>query len=95
MSEKSKLGLKDAISIGIGAMVSGGFFAVLGLSVSLAKGECLSLFFVVISITLSSACSYSKLSIAFRDKEGTVRFINEGLGLGVFRGVLNNMLWAS
>ena len=32
------ISLKDAISIGIGGMVGGGIFAVLGLAVSLAKG---------------------------------------------------------
>jgi len=31
-----KISLKDAISIGIGGMVGGGIFAVLGLAVSLA-----------------------------------------------------------
>ena len=33
-----KIGLIDAIAIGIGGMVGGGIFAVLGLAVSLAKG---------------------------------------------------------
>lgn len=33
-----KIGLKEAVSIGIGGMVGGGIFAVLGLAVSLAKG---------------------------------------------------------
>ncbi len=33
-----KIGLKDAISIGIGGMVGGGIFAVLGLAASLARG---------------------------------------------------------
>jgi amino acid transporter len=33
-----KIGLKEAISIGIGGMVGGGIFAVLGLAVALAKG---------------------------------------------------------
>lgn len=33
-----KIGMKEAISIGIGGMVGGGIFAVLGLAVSLAKG---------------------------------------------------------
>jgi len=32
-----KIGLKEAISIGIGGMVGGGIFAVLGLAVSIAK----------------------------------------------------------
>ena len=34
-----KISLKDAISIGIGGMVGGGIFAVLGLAVSLVKAE--------------------------------------------------------
>ena len=34
----NKIGLKEAISIGIGGMVGGGIFAVLGLAVALAKG---------------------------------------------------------
>ena len=33
-----KIRLKNAIAIGIGGMVGGGIFAVLGLAVSLAKG---------------------------------------------------------
>ena len=32
------IGLKEAMSIGIGGMVGGGIFAVLGLAVSLAHG---------------------------------------------------------
>jgi len=35
---EGKIGLKEAVSIGIGGMVWGGVFAVLGLAVSLAKG---------------------------------------------------------
>lgn len=37
-SESNKIGLKEAISIGIGGMVGGGIFAVLGLAVALGKG---------------------------------------------------------
>ena len=33
-----KIGLKEAVSIGIGGMVGGGIFAVLGLAVDMAKG---------------------------------------------------------
>lgn len=37
MSDK-QIDLKGAIAIGIGGMVGGGIFAVLGLAISLAKG---------------------------------------------------------
>ncbi len=38
MTEEKKIDLKDAVAIGIGGMVGGGIFAVLGLAVQLAKG---------------------------------------------------------
>ncbi|WP_418510119.1 hypothetical protein [Corallibacter sp.] len=39
MTDSKKISLKDAISIGIGGMVGGGIFAVLGLAVSFAKED--------------------------------------------------------
>ncbi|AZQ61460.1 APC family permease [Flammeovirga pectinis] len=95
MEDKSKISLKDAISIGIGGMVGGGIFAVLGLSVTLAKGGVPISFFVAGMIALMTAYSYAKLSVAYPDEGGTVRFINEGFGYSVFSGGLNNMLWVS
>jgi amino acid transporter len=94
-NDDNQIKLKDAISIGIGGMVGGGIFAVLGLSVSLAKGGVPVSFFVAGIIALLTAYSYAKLSVAYPDKGGTVRFINEGFGFGVFSGGLNNMLWVS
>lgn len=95
MKENLKITLLGAISIGIGGMVGGGIFAVLGLSVSLAKGGVPISFFVAGMIALATAYSYSKLSKTYPDKGGTVKFINEGFGFGVFSGGLNNMLWIS
>lgn len=87
--------LKDAIAIGIGGMVGGGIFAVLGLAVSLAKGGTPLAFLLAGIIALFTAYSYSKLSLAFPDRGGTVRFINEGFGRGIFSGGINNVLWIS
>ncbi|MCG2459541.1 APC family permease [Flavobacteriaceae bacterium F89] len=92
---KDHVSLKDAISIGIGGMVGGGIFAVLGLAVSLAKGGTPIAFFVAGIIAIFTAYSYSKLSLAFPDRGGTVRFINEGFGKGIFSGGINNLLWVS
>ncbi len=87
--------LKDAIAIGIGGMVGGGIFAVLGLAVSLAKGGTPLAFLFAGIIALFTAYSYSKLSLSFPDRGGTVRFVNEGFGKGVFSGGINNVLWIS
>ncbi len=94
-SQSDKINLSSAIAIGIGGMVGGGIFAVLGLSVSLAKGGVPVSFLVAGIIASLTAFSYAKLSVAYPDDGGTVRFINEGFGRSVFSGGLNNMLWVS
>jgi amino acid transporter len=94
-NNKDTIQLKDAIAIGIGGMVGGGIFAVLGLAVSLAKGGTPLAFLMAGIIALFTAYSYNKLSLAFPDRGGTVRFINEGFGKGIFSGGINNVLWVS
>lgn len=90
-----KIGLKEAMSIGIGGMVGGGIFAVLGLAVSLAQGGTPIAFLIAGSLALLTSYSYAKLSLVYPDRGGTVKFINQGLGKNVFSGGLNNLLWIS
>jgi len=90
-----KIGLKDAISIGIGGMVGGGIFAVLGLAVSLAKGGTPVAFLFAGIIALLTAYSYAKLSKKYPESGGTVRFVHQQFGNGVFAGAINNLLWIS
>ena len=90
-----KIGLKEAMSIGIGGMVGGGIFAVLGLAVSLAKGGTPVAFLIAGILALFTSYSYVKLSLVYTDRGGTVKFINEGLGKNIFSGGLNNLLWIS
>lgn len=94
MADK-KIGLKEAMSIGIGGMVGGGIFAVLGLAVSIAKGGTPLAFLFAGIIALITSYSYLKLSIRYPDSGGTVRFINESFGKGIFSGSINNLLWVS
>lgn len=91
----NKISLKEAVSIGIGGMVGGGIFAVLGLATDLAKGGTPISFLIAGTIALITAYSYSKLSIRFPDRGGTVKFINTGCGINVFSGGINNLLWVS
>lgn len=93
MSEK--IGLKEAISIGIGGMVGGGIFAVLGLAVALAKGGTPISFLIAGLIAFITSYSYVKLSLKYPDRGGTVKFINQGFGVGIFSGGINNLLWVS
>ncbi len=90
-----KIGLKDAISIGIGGMVGGGIFAVLGLAVSLAKGGTPVAFCIAGLIALLTAYSYAKLSKKYPEDGGTVAFINSQFGNCIFSGGINNLLWVS
>ena len=94
-TDQNKISLISAIGIGIGGMVGGGIFAVLGLSISLSKGATPIAFFIAGLIALVTAYSYAKLSRAYPSSGGTVNFINQGFGEGVFSGGTNNLLWIS
>lgn len=93
--KNDKIGLKEAISIGIGGMVGGGIFAVLGLAVTLARGGTPLAFLIAGVIAFLTSYSYSKLSLKFPDRGGTVKFMNLGFGVGILSGGLNNLLWMS
>ncbi len=93
--KNKSIGLLEAVSIGIGGMVGGGIFAVLGLAVSLAKGGTPAAFLFAGVLALLTSYSYAKLSLSYPDRGGTVKFINEGFGRSVFSGGINNLLWMS
>ncbi len=95
MAKKNGVTVMGAIGIGIGGMVGGGIFAVLGLAVSLAKGGTPLAFAIAGVIALMTAYSYAKLSLAYPSSGGTVNFITKGFGKNVFSGGTNNLLWVS
>ena len=72
MSDKIKL--KDALSIGIGGMVGGGIFAVLGLAVSLAQGGTPIAFLIAGLLALITSYSYAKLSLTFPERGGKLHY---------------------
>jgi len=89
------VGYWSAVSIGIGGMVGGGIFAVLGLAVNLSHGGAPIAFVIAGLVALITAYSYSKLSVTFPSSGGTVEFLNQGLGTGMLTGGLNILLWIS
>lgn len=88
-------GLWEIIAIGIGGMVGGGIFAVLGLAVHLAAGGTPIAFAIAGLIALVTCYAYTKLSIAFPSQGGTVAFLNHAFGSGAVTGSLNVLLWLS
>jgi len=95
MSKKRTINLLGAISIGIGGMVGGGIFAVLGEAVSLSHGATAVAFFFSGIIALLTSYSYAKLSVAFQSEGGTVSFIDHAFGHNLLSGSINLMLWLS
>ncbi len=89
------IGLLGAVSIGIGGMVGGGIFAVLGEAVSLAHGATAIAFAVAGLVAIFTAYSYVKLSVAYQSRGGTVTFIDKAFGDNILSGSVNFMLWLS
>jgi amino acid transporter len=92
---QDKMGFWSVVAVGIGGMVGGGIFAVLGLSVQLAQGGAPVAFAIAGFIALLTTYAYAQLSVAFPSRGGTVTFLNQAFGTGVFTGSLNLLLWLS
>jgi hypothetical protein len=87
--------LWGAIAIGIGGMVGGGIFAVLGEAVSLAHGATFVAFFIAGLVAVLTAYSYAKLSVAIPNRGGTVIFVDRAFKKNLLSGSVNLMLWLS
>ncbi len=90
-----KIGFWEAYSIGVGGMIGGGIFAVLGLTILLAKGAAPVAFLIAGFIALLTAYSYAKLSVRYPSEGGTVEFLVRGFGNNLFTSYLNTLLLAS
>ncbi len=94
MNER-KLGFWDVVAIGVGGMVGGGIFAVLGLTLSLSKGAAPISFLLAGMVALLTSYSYTKLSLRYPSEGGTVEFLVRAFGNNLFVSYLNTLLLAS
>jgi amino acid transporter len=90
-----KIGYWSVVSIGIGGMVGGGIFAVLGLAVQMAEGGVPLAFFISGLIAMITTYAYARLSVTYPSQGGTVEFLNQAFGSGMVTGGLNVLLWLS
>ena len=88
------LGLAALVAIGIGGMVGGGIFSVLGLTVLIAGGGAYLSFVVGGVVAALTGWSYALLSVQVRSRGGTAVFLDRAFGTGV-AGPLNVLLWLS
>lgn len=93
--ENNKIGYWSVVAIGIGGMIGGGIFAVLGLAVELAHGSTPIAFLLAGLIALITAYSYAKLSVCYPSEGGTVVFLDRAFGNDLFTGTMNTLLWVS
>jgi len=92
MAQK-KIGLGGAVAIGVGGMVGGGIFAVLGLAARLAGGGTPVAFAIGGVVALLTAYSYARLAATYPSSGGTVVFLDKAFGSGLATGAINILLW--
>ncbi|MFJ9539255.1 APC family permease [Streptomyces sp. NPDC101225] len=93
--EKSAgLGVPALVSIGVGGMVGGGIFSVLGLTVQVAGAGAYLSFLVGGIVAALTGVSYALLSVRVRNRGGTAAFLDQSFGTKV-AGPLNLLLWLS
>ncbi len=94
-SENGKLGYWEVTAIGVGGMVGGGIFAVLGLSVVLTRGGAPIAFLIAGIVAVVTSYSYARLSVTYPSQGGTVAFLDRAFGPGLVTGSTNLLLWIS
>ena len=92
-AEGGDVGLMGAVAIGIGGMVGGGIFAVLGVAATEAAGATPVAFAVAGVVAAVTAYSYARLSVHFQSAGGTVTFVDRVFGVRDLTGGLNIVLW--
>ncbi len=94
MSNSTKpIGFWSAVSMGIGAMVGAGIFALLG-EASAISGSAVYISFIIGGIiALFSGYSLGKLGARFPSAGGIVEYLSQAYGIGFFTGTMSIMLY--
>ena len=92
---KKPIGFWSAVSMGIGAMVGAGIFALLG-EASAISGSAVYISFVLGGIiALFSGYSLGKLGARYPSSGGIVEYLSQSWGTGFFTGTMSIMLYFS
>lgn len=91
---EGELGIAALVAIGIGGMVGGGIFSVLGLTVQIAGSGAYLSFVAGGVVAALTGFSYALLSVRIRNRGGTAIFLDKCFGTAI-AGPLNVLLWLS
>lgn len=89
---KPDIGVWGALSLGVGGIVGGGFFATFGLAIVSARGATYLSFLLGGLVALLTVYSYVRLTIRYPGPGGTVDYVRLGLGNGVWAASINVLL---
>jgi amino acid transporter len=89
-----QLGLAEVVAIGVGGMVGGGIFAVLGLAMNVAGHSVVLAFVFGGVVALLTGYSYAHLGTAFRDDGGSFTYIERAFRARFVAGVAGWLLVA-
>jgi len=77
MKNKQKLGLKELVAIGVGGMIGGGIFSVLGMAVEISGNAAPISFAIGSSIALAAGYSYVKLALTFHNDGASFTYLEK------------------
>jgi hypothetical protein len=86
------IGVVGALSIGIGGIIGGGFFATFGLGVVGARGSTYLSYVLGGFIALLTAYSYVRLTLRYAEPGGTVAFTRLAFGRGLIQCGVSRLL---
>ncbi len=90
---KKPIGFWSAVSMGIGAMVGAGIFALLG-EASAISGSAVYISFIIGGvIALFSGYSLGKLGARYPSSGGIIEYLSQAYGVGFFTGTMGIMLY--
>lgn len=94
-TSKKPIGFWSAVSMGIGAMVGAGIFALLG-EASAISGSAVYISFIVGGvIALFSGYSLGKLGARYPSSGGLIEYLSQAYGTGFFTGCMGIMMYFS
>ena len=92
---KKSMTLTAAISMGVGAMLGAGIFALMGEAGARAGNAVYISFIIAGIISLLSGYSYAKLGVRYPSSGGIVEYLIQGYGSNYITGVLSILLYFS
>ena len=88
MLETEKFGLKELIAIGVGGMIGGGIFSVMGLAVGITGNATPIAFLLGGLLALIMGYSYAKLAVAFHSDGASFTYLEHAFPEHKFIGVI-------